>query len=87
MLGSLSVSLTDVFPALQVNTLVEYYRQLAQKEKAEREKKKLTKRRNYMHLSVSFFTFAQDKNIEGLVDILYVNFRAKSIINVKYEKL
>ena len=37
----------------QVNTLVEYYRQLAQKEKIEREKKKLTKRRNYMHLSVS----------------------------------
>jgi len=36
-----------------VNSLVEYYRQLAQKEKAEREKKKLTKRRNYMHLSVS----------------------------------
>lgn len=47
------LSLTDVFPALQVNSLVEYYRQLAQKEKAEREKKKLTKRRNYMHLSVS----------------------------------
>ena len=37
----------------KVGTLVEYYRQLAQKEKAEREKKKLTKRRNYMHLSVS----------------------------------
>ena len=37
----------------KVSTLVEYYRQLAQKEKAEREKKKLTKRRNYMHLSVS----------------------------------
>ena len=46
-------SLTDVFPDMQVNTLVEYYRQLAQKEKLEREKKKLTKRRNYMHLSVS----------------------------------
>ena len=37
----------------QVNVLVEYYRQLAQKEKVEREKKKLTKRRNFMHLSVS----------------------------------
>ena len=32
---------------------MEYYRQLAQKEKVEREKKKLTKRRNFMHLSVS----------------------------------
>ncbi|KAJ7361752.1 Dynactin subunit 4 [Desmophyllum pertusum] len=37
--------------AKRVNTLVEYYRQLAQKEKMEREKNKLTKRRNYMHLS------------------------------------
>lgn len=40
--------------AKRVSTLVEYYRQLAQKEKAEREKKKLTKRRNYMHLSDKF---------------------------------
>lgn len=40
--------------AKRVNTLVEYYRQLAQKEKVEREKKKLTKRRNYMHLSDKF---------------------------------
>lgn len=40
--------------AKRVNTLVEYYRQLAQKEKVEREKKKLTKRRNYMHLSDRF---------------------------------
>ena len=47
------LSLMCVFPALQVHSLVDYYRQLAQKEKAEREKKKLTKRRNYMHLSVS----------------------------------
>ncbi|XP_078384508.1 dynactin subunit 4-like isoform X1 [Oculina patagonica] len=44
--------------AKRVNTLVEYYRQLAQKEKVEREKKKLTKRRNYMHLS---FTPRKDK--------------------------
>ncbi|XP_068707119.1 dynactin subunit 4-like isoform X2 [Montipora foliosa] len=40
--------------AKRVSTLVEYYRQLAQKEKAEREKKKMTKRRNYMHLSDKF---------------------------------
>lgn len=40
--------------ARRVNSLVEYYRQLAQKERAEREKKKLTKRRNYMHLSDKF---------------------------------
>lgn len=38
----------------RVNILVEYYRQLAQKEKVEREKKKLTKRRNFMHLSDKF---------------------------------
>ncbi|RMX48081.1 hypothetical protein pdam_00002599 [Pocillopora damicornis] len=38
----------------RVNVLVEYYRQLAQKEKVEREKKKLTKRRNFMHLSDKF---------------------------------
>lgn len=40
--------------AKRVNTLVEYYRQLATKEKVEREKKKLTKRRNYMHISDKF---------------------------------
>ena len=51
---SVFIFLSHIFLAdFQVNVLVEYYRQLAQKEKVEREKKKLTKRRNFMHLSVS----------------------------------
>ena len=53
MLFCFHFSLSYLLADFQVNVLVEYYRQLAQKEKVEREKKKLTKRRNFMHLSVS----------------------------------
>lgn len=38
---------------LQINKLVEYYQQLAQKEKIERDRKKLVRRRNYMPLAFS----------------------------------
>jgi len=39
--------------SLQINKLVEYYQQLAQKEKIERDRKKLVRRRNYMPLAFS----------------------------------
>ena len=45
-------NITYVF-FFQINTLLEYYRQLAQKEKAEKEKKKYIRRRSYLHYSVS----------------------------------
>lgn len=38
---------------VQVNKLIEYYQQLAQKEKMERDRKKLVRRRPYMPLSFS----------------------------------
>lgn len=41
------------FSSLQINKLVEYYQQLAQKEKIERDRKKLVRRRNYMPLAFS----------------------------------
>ncbi|KAI2539734.1 DCTN4 isoform 8, partial [Pan troglodytes] len=36
-----------------MNKLIEYYQQLAQKEKVERDRKKLARRRNYMPLAFS----------------------------------
>ena len=41
------------FLSVQINKLVEYYQQLAQKEKIERDRKKLVRRRNYMPLAFS----------------------------------
>lgn len=41
---------------LQMNKLIEYYQQLAQKEKVERDRKKLARRRNYMPLAFSVST-------------------------------
>ena len=38
---------------LQIAVLLAYYRQLAQQEKLEKEKKKFCRRRSYLHLSVS----------------------------------
>ncbi|XP_031573185.1 dynactin subunit 4-like [Actinia tenebrosa] len=49
--------------AKRIGTLVDFYRQLAQKEKVEREKKKLSKRRNYMHLA---FTPKKKKDRLGM---------------------
>merc|ERR1712142_1214799 len=37
--------------AARISNLLDYYRQLAQKEKAEKEKKKYIRRRSYLHLS------------------------------------
>ena len=37
----------------RMNKLIEYYQQLAQKEKVERDRKKLARRRNYMPLAFS----------------------------------
>ena len=39
------------------NKLIEYYQQLAQKEKVERDRKKLARRRNYMPLAFSVRTW------------------------------
>lgn len=40
-----------------MNKLIEYYQQLAQKEKVERDRKKLARRRNYMPLAFSVRTW------------------------------
>ena len=37
----------------QLTTLLEYYRQVAQKEKLDKERKKYSRRRSYIHFSVS----------------------------------
>lgn len=52
------------FPPLQINKLVEYYQQLAQKEKIERDRKKLVRRRNYMPLAFSVSWDSGALNIE-----------------------
>jgi len=39
---------------LQISVLLTYYRQLAQQEKSEKEKKKFSRRRSYHYLSVRF---------------------------------
>lgn len=41
----------------RMNKLIEYYQQLAQKEKVERDRKKLARRRNYMPLAFSVRTW------------------------------
>lgn len=51
--GFLSPLTGCFFSPLQINKLVEYYQQLAQKEKIERDRKKLVRRRNYMPLAFS----------------------------------
>ena len=38
---------------LQIAVLLSYYRQLAQREKLDKEKKRFSRRRSYLHLSVS----------------------------------
>uniref|UniRef100_A0A4X1TB70 Dynactin subunit 4 n=1 Tax=Sus scrofa TaxID=9823 RepID=A0A4X1TB70_PIG len=43
-------------PQYEMNKLIEYYQQLAQKEKVERDRKKLARRRNYMPLAFSQHT-------------------------------
>lgn len=48
-----------VFAFLQMNKLIEYYQQLAQKEKVERDRKKLARRRNYMPLAFSVRTWCK----------------------------
>lgn len=41
------------FPTLQINKLIEYYQQLAHREKQERDRKKLARRRQCMPLAFS----------------------------------
>lgn len=57
----LLVSCFKYFDFLQMNKLIEYYQQLAQKEKVERDRKKLARRRNYMPLAFSVRTWSKEE--------------------------
>lgn len=46
-----------------MNKLIEYYQQLAQKEKVERDRKKLARRRNYMPLAFSVRTSSAKRSL------------------------
>uniref|UniRef100_A0A2K6KW47 Dynactin subunit 4 n=1 Tax=Rhinopithecus bieti TaxID=61621 RepID=A0A2K6KW47_RHIBE len=47
----------------RMNKLIEYYQQLAQKEKVERDRKKLARRRNYMPLAFSTVNFVDTQRL------------------------
>ena len=53
MLSNSHVSTWLLCCCFQIQALLEYYRQLATKEKMEKERKKYTRRRSYLHFSVS----------------------------------
>ena len=46
-----------------MNKLIEYYQQLAQKEKVERDRKKLARRRNYMPVALSVRTSSAKRSL------------------------
>lgn len=73
------------FSPLQINKLVEYYQQLAQKEKIERDRKKLVRRRNYMPLAFSVsWEFCAERSDSfgstiGLLSLFFVENNVKKM--------